>query len=128
MSKNKEGKINKTNYKAKYRTHKDKQYLYTIFDNYEGDLDTFMKKYVKNADWNYFKKDLKNEEDIDNYVKFIDSRRFSSNLSDNIGSRIGFSVLDWLIFTTFIILWGILGTFLTKEIFKQNDFKHYKFI
>ena len=125
MSKNKEGKINKTNYKAKYRTHKDKQYLYTIFDNYEGDLDTFMKKYVKNADWNYFKKDLKNEEDIDNYVKFIDSRRFSSNLSDNIGSRIGFSVLDWLIFTTFIMLWGILGTFLTKEIFKQNDFKHY---
>ena len=125
MSKNKEENIEKNNYKAKYRTHKDKQYLYTIFDNYEGDLDTFMKKYVKNADWNYFKKDLKNEEDIDNYVKFIDSRRFSSNLSDNIGSRIGFSVLDWLIFTTFIILWGILGTFLTKEIFKQNDFKHY---
>ena len=54
MSKNKEGKINKSNYKAKYRTHKDKQYLYKIFDNYEGDLDTFMKKYVNNAEWNYF--------------------------------------------------------------------------
>ena len=119
--------INKVrnNYKAKYRSDKDKKYLYKIFDNYEGDLDTFMKKYVKNPEWNYFKKDLKNEEDIDGYVRFIDSRRFSSSLTDNIGSRIGFSVLDWLIFTVFILIWGILGTFLTKEIFKQNDFKHY---
>ena len=116
--------INKVrnNYKAKYRSDKDKQYLYKIFDNYEGDLDTFMKKYVKNAEWNHFKKDLNNEEDIDGYVRFIDSRRFSSSLTDNIGSRIGFSVLDWLIFTIFILIWGILGTFLTKEIFKQNDF------
>lgn len=115
----------RNNYKAKYRSDKDKTYLYRIFDNYQGDLDTFMKKYVNNAEWNYFKKDLKNEEDIDNYVSFINSRRFSSSVTDNIGNRIGLSVLDWLIFTIFIVLWGILGTFLTKEIFKQNDFKHY---